>query len=202
MLEKSICPLCNSERVLTLGILKRTELVNLYKRSLNVDISHLFEEDAKYILCENCDLRFFSPLITGDEKFYNALQTNDWYYMQEKDEFKFARKFISPRDSVLEIGAGQGFFAKNLPAYRYVGLDFSSNAKVMAAKEGILIENELIEEFSLKHPEEFDVVCSFQVVEHVSNPRSFLKAALSTLKTGGSLDRRRAKRIVFFGSCR
>lgn len=182
-----ICPLCSSKKTVPIEKIYKQEITALYKDLLNIDITRLIKEDLEYILCKDCDLRFFSPLITGDEAFYNALQTYDWYYMQEKAEFEFARKHIRPRDSVLEIGAGQGFFSKNLSAARYVGLDFSSKAKEIAAQEGILIETTLVEEYALKHLEEFDVVCSFQVLEHVSNPGSFLKAALSALKPGGVL---------------
>ena len=65
-------------------------------------------------------------------------------------------------------------------------------SKEIAAQEGILIENTLVEEYALKHLEEFDVVYSFQFLEHVSNPGSLLKAAFSAPESGG-LDHRRTK---------
>ncbi|MCL0067940.1 methyltransferase domain-containing protein [Peptococcaceae bacterium] len=57
----------------------------------------------------------------------------------------------------------------------------------MAKKEGILIENKTIEEFAQENFEKFDVVCSFQVLEHVSNPKSFIEASLKVLRKRGKM---------------
>lgn len=57
----------------------------------------------------------------------------------------------------------------------------------MAAKNGITILNELIEEHAVKNIESYDVVVSFQVLEHVTNVYSFIKASVETLKKGGLL---------------
>ena len=75
-----------------------------------------------------------SPGIVGDEKFYNALQKFQWYYQEEKSEFKFAKEFIKPNDKVLDIGCGKGAFAKLITCKEYVGLDLSSKASEMAKK--------------------------------------------------------------------
>ena len=181
------CPLCLNESIKELEVINRLELIKLYKNLTNIDFSYLLNQDLKYCECENCKLRFYDPLITGDEKFYNSLQKFDWYYLDEKDEYLEAKKYINSTDKVLEVGSGKGAFAKHLTSKDYIGLDFSENAKKMAAKNGITIENEMIQDYAQKHPNSFDVVVSFQVLEHVSDPKGFIEAKIRALKQGGKM---------------
>ncbi len=181
------CPLCNGKDIIILETINKDDIIRLYRKMLNIDVSYLIVHDINFCECENCKLRFYNPLITGDEKFYNSLQKFDWYYMDDKEEYRYAAKFISPNDKVLEVGCGKGAFARYLATKDYIGLDISQNAKEMAAKNGVNIENETIEDYALKHKEEFDVVVSFQVLEHVRDPKSFIEAKLYALKKGGRL---------------
>jgi SAM-dependent methyltransferase len=66
--------------------------------------------------CLESGLRFFHPVITGSESFYEALQHQSWYYLEAKPEYDFARGFISENDSILEVGCGRGEFAKKIAA--------------------------------------------------------------------------------------
>jgi len=181
------CPLCKCEDIELLEVVDKHLLSNQYEKLTNIDFSYLIAEDLKYCECQKCKLRFFNPLITGDEVFYKALQKFDWYYVDEKNEYDEAVKYISSTDTVLDVGSGKGALSKVLPTKGYVGLDFSENAKLMAAKKGILIENEMIQDYADMYPSSFDVVVSFQVLEHVSEPASFIKAQIKALKSGGKL---------------
>jgi len=181
------CPLCKEQNIKILETINKNELLKLYKKMTSIDFSYLLNEDINYYECLNCKLRFYDPLITGDEKFYNSLQKFGWYYMDEKEEYVYAKEYIKSSDKVLEVGSGKGAFAKHLPTKDYIGLDFSENAKKMAAENGIAIENEMIQDYAKKHKEEFDVVVSFQVLEHVSDPKSFIESKLEALKIGGKL---------------
>ena len=119
----------------------------------------------------------------GDDAFYNALNSLPWYYFDEKHEYHYAKTFITPESKVLEVGCGKAAFADFLPhKEQYVGLEFSTQAKEMAAKRGITIQNIPIEQYCTQHREEFDVSCSFQVLEHISDPHSFLRAQIACLK--------------------
>ena len=181
------CPLCKNENIKELETIDKDELNKLYKNFTNIDFSYLLVQDLIYCECQKCKLRYYNPLITGDESFYNSLQKFDWYYMDEKDEYHEAKKYIKSTDKVLEVGSGKGAFAKHLATKDYIGLDFSENAKKMAAENGITIENEIIQEYAKKHQEKFDIVVSFQVLEHVSDSKSFIESKLEALKIGGKL---------------
>ena len=164
-------------------------MIALYKRMLHIDVAHIVKTDLLYHHCNDCDLRFFTltngEIPTGDNDFYNALNTLDWYYFTQKHEYSYVQNFIAEDSKVLEVGCGKAAFAHFLPEKakkHYVGLELSTGAKEMASKDGICIENISIEEYAKTHAKSFDVTCSFQVLEHVSNPCSFLKSQIECLK--------------------
>ena len=137
--------------------------------------------------CQDCELIFYDPPVCGDEAFYNSLQKYPWYYESDKAEFAWAAARIAPGSQVLEVGAGRGAFAGFIPACDYVGLDFSTGAQQLAAAQGVAIQLVAIEDWAASHPQTYDVVCHFQVLEHIATPDSFLKACVEALKPGGKL---------------
>lgn len=164
------------------------DIINAYENQLDVDCEKLFDiQMVTYHHCLKCDLRFFNPLVTGDEKFYNALQKHDWYYLEDKQEYVFAQKYIHKDDVVLDVGCGEANFAKfvNDKQAEFIGLDFSVNAKELANQQGITIYNQSIQEYAKNNPNSLDVVTSFQVLEHVDNPRGFIQAKIDALKSDG-----------------
>ncbi len=181
------CPLCNSAEIENIEIIRKKDLLRLYIKMVKKDFSHLVKTEIEYCKCLKCDLLFFNPLISGDEYFYNALQEFPWYYVDDKYEYTMAKEFISVNDKVLEIGSGKGTFSKYINSELYTGLDFSENAKKLAAKNGINIENATIEEHAEMYPNHYDVVLSFQVMEHVSNIREFIQSQIKALKENGKL---------------
>jgi len=181
------CPLCSSQATIIIERIPSVLLEKMYLRFTGKSFNYLLNQDISKMLCERCGLIFFNPMITGDEKFYASLQEFDWYYSDDKEEYKYVKKFIKDGYKILDVGSGKGALAKLLPKCHYVGIDFSVHAKELAKEIGILIENESIQEHADKFPEEYDIVCSFQVLEHVSNPYEFIKAQLKSLKRGGLL---------------
>jgi SAM-dependent methyltransferase len=183
------CILCNSGKIKIGQKIKKTDLVDLYFKNFQFDISKEIEEDLLcYYNCSNCHTNFFDPKFAGSGFFYEQLQVHrKQYYSAQRKEFYFAKEHISNNDKVLEIGSGAGFFAKLIGVKKYVGLEFNDKAILDAKKEGIMLLKEDVTSFSKKHREEFDVVCSFHVLEHVQNPNSFITSSLNCLREGGKL---------------
>lgn len=179
------CPLCGSHDIDFVEEIKKKDLIKVYKKEYDIDISNDILFDFSLLHCGNCDLKYFDPCYTGSQKFYTDLQKFDWYYKSDKYEYDYVLPFIKSRDSVLEIGCGSGRFSKKLKTKKYVGLEYSENAKEIAAQDGIDIRNESLAYHAMSLKKPYDVVVSFQVLEHVSDPKGFIMSALSCLKPGG-----------------
>jgi SAM-dependent methyltransferase len=125
--------------------------------------------------------------VTGDEAFYRTLQDYDWYYLEEKEEYNYASQFIRESDNVLDIGCGKAAFAHVIKSRHYTGLDFSRNAREIAARQGIRVENATIQDHARTNKQKYAVVCGFQVLEHVADVFSFIQASVDCLSPGGLL---------------
>lgn len=182
------CPLCHSASHQVVETISLDILVARYAQKYQAKIRHLFTKPDLHLLeCTDCNLRYYSQLAAGDEAFYNALQIQPWYYVDEKPEFHRAAALIPKGARVLETGSGKGNFARFLQNPQYTGLDFSQKAVEMAAAKGTTIVRESVQEHARKHAGEYDVACSFQVLEHVSEIHSFIQAQVDCLKPGGTL---------------
>jgi len=131
-------------------------------------------------------------MVAGDEKMYKRLQQFSWYYSDEKEEYSIAKQFLTDffnlNISVLEVGSGKGAFRSFLKENdKYVGLEFSQEAILLAEKNNVELYQETIENYVEKHFGIYDVVCSFQVLEHVTTPRTFIESSITALKPGGIL---------------
>jgi 2-polyprenyl-3-methyl-5-hydroxy-6-metoxy-1,4-benzoquinol methylase len=182
------CMFCKGRNFENIQKIKTKLIVDLYKRELNIDIASEFGQNQfiNTFKCNDCELIFFNPIITGSEQFYENLQLQEsGYYSNKRPEYIEAIKHINKNDKVLEIGAGSAYFAEILGNINYVGLEYNQEAIDKAKTKGIKLKKDSIEEFSQNNAEQFDVVCAFHVLEHVSNPYTFIESSLKTLKKGG-----------------
>ena len=108
------CPLCGGYSVIPIETIQIKHLIKQYKRSFGLDISSEFGtlKEIEFRKCITCDLQYYSPAIFGSESFYENLQKNDWYYLDNKPEYSIGSRFIGAGDAVLEVGCGKGAFAK------------------------------------------------------------------------------------------
>jgi 2-polyprenyl-3-methyl-5-hydroxy-6-metoxy-1,4-benzoquinol methylase len=182
------CILCKSGDTYKTGSIDTSQLSALYKKRAGTEVDRFFHQSTTEIYtCRNCDLIFYWPQAIGDGKFYDELQRYSGYYLKEKAEYVQAAKFISPDCNVLEIGCGEGLFTNYIQCKSYTGLEFSEDAIKKAKDRGLNIFNESIEQHVATHAQLYDVVCFFQVLEHVQDPGDFITHSLNCLKPGGKL---------------
>jgi 2-polyprenyl-3-methyl-5-hydroxy-6-metoxy-1,4-benzoquinol methylase len=72
--------------------------------------------------------------------------------------------------------------------YNITGLELNKSAIETIYKEtGHNILNETIQQHSFKNKGSYDIVCSFQVMEHIADIKNVIEASILCLKKGGKL---------------
>lgn len=194
-IHTAFSPLTLTDDVSFLYKIPVSKVMQAYKKSLNLDISHYVQNitEIKVFQCNKTGYRFYYPFNTaGDGKFYEHLQQYDWYYMPWKWEHQTVKDRISQlgyKLKVLEVGCAKGSFIKNLSKENYdcTGLELNESAAREAQNKGLDVRVESIQEHALKHENHYDVVCSFQVMEHIPNIGEVIKSSIKVLKKGGHL---------------
>jgi SAM-dependent methyltransferase len=185
--ENQNCYLCHGSNIEAISYTSFETIKNGYKKIYDININHKNIDKITFFRCKDCGLMYYFPVVVGDKFFYEELQKNHWYYPKEKPEFEFARKFIDLDNSVLEIGSGFGYFGKSLSCKSYIGLELSPSAIEKGREFQVEILNQTIQEHAKYNIEKYDIVCIFQVLEHIDCINDFIKSAIQCLKKGGTL---------------
>ena len=101
-----------------------------------------------------------------------------------------ALKDVPQHADVLDVGCGVGAFLdvlRDRREARATGIDLSSEAVAIAQRLGRSASLGNLVNAVEGRIGEFDVVCVFQVLEHVADPRRFLQRCVRLLKPGGRL---------------
>ncbi len=187
----STCLLCGHEGDEVERIDVR-RLIAKWKSRLGINIGHELKDvdDITEHRCRQCGLLYFLPAAAGSEDLYRQLQELPWYYSEGKWEHHAALRDIPANAAVLEVGCGFGSFLDLVQERRHAdakGIDLSSAAIEVAQSQRRPVAVEDVVDLAAREPETYDVVCAFQVLEHVADPRKFLDACVRLLKPGGRL---------------
>lgn len=185
-LHHLICPICSGKSHSIIGQVPANWLRAAYLRSFRIAI----EATQTLILnrCDACGLEFFTGVPSGNSDFYSALQTFPWYYRADKWEYRHVAKSIPLKSRVLDVGCGVGEFSANLPpGTDFTGIDFNATAIEEGRSKGRNLICETVQSHLGSNASSYDFVCSFQVMEHVSDPLPVLKAMVDLLRPSGTL---------------
>lgn len=172
------CKFCGSERTIKIQTIEVKTIKKFYK--INID-RFFTSPDFHLYRCLNCDLRMYNNIIPGDSDFYDYIQNTTLYYEEDKNEFEYAISKIQELNpkTILEIGAGAGFFLeKLLNGFDIRASEFSEKSKLILKQKNISLDEE-----GLK----YDFICSFQVFEHVEDLNKILEFCNNKLNKNGYL---------------
>ncbi len=180
-----LCPACDSEKS-----------IYLYEK---YSLSH--------VLCKHCKTQYVNPRPTKNilRDFYkNSVNYAYWAKfifsasadVRKKKIFKPRAQFLinnlkkkNIKGNLLEIGAAYGYFCEEIKKFKYfdkvIGIEPTPDlAKILRSKKIDVIENSY-EEAKLNY--KVDVIVNFEVIEHLFNPKEFLKWCFNNLNPGGCL---------------
>lgn len=167
-------------------------IIQKYWNEFRTDVKEYFKTEKFQLLqCNKTKYRFFYPLdLEGQEKLYIDLSTNrKSYYRFPKWEHTTVINFLANYKirSLLEIGCANGdfiHFIRRCYRIKVSGIELNSQAVDEGKRRGLDIHSERIEMHKEKNIK-YEAICSFQVIEHVSDVKLFFSNSLDILESGG-----------------
>ena len=162
----------------------------MYQQKCGFDVLPYFKDAGAIDLfeCTETGYRFWRPeKIAGDESFYRDLSAV-WpdYYRDWRWEYGPTLALLRPSDKLLEVGSGRGFFLRLTQGRVQSAMGLELNQEAIRNKvTSHEIHAEMVEQCARTRAGSFDLVCSFQVLEHVTNPASFIYSCVQCVKSGG-----------------
>ena len=160
-----------------------------------------------YVLCEACGTLYANPRPTQKQldEFYSRSKSvkifvKDYFmpFVEARREkiFKpraeeFAREFPQFRDKRIgDVGAGFGLFLEELhklwPEANLCAIEPSADMVQICKDKGLSVVPKMFEDLS-EQDGTFDVLCAYELFEHLCAPDTFLQKANASLSMGGCL---------------
>ena len=143
-----------------------------------------FGYDKKVLRCVDCGLVQLLPQWTNNElnDLYSEYSAKIDFEGQKRTENErlYLEEFIDERDKVLEIGCGLGNNLRRLKELGYNVIGIDKDPKVC---DNILIFNKDYQE--LDHSDKYDFIYAIHVMEHIPQPKLFIKKIIDSLKSKG-----------------
>lgn len=177
---------------------------------------HTAGGDFRMVRCDACGLLYLNPRPAVSEldriypEDYYAYQIVEQRLRQGRGKGSLLRRFMDARATerlkqytqlvtargresyrILDIGCGDGTVLNQWKAafgtdVETHGVEMNEKAAAIAEAQGHVVMPKRIEECDLE-PASYDLIFSFHVVEHVTNPTTFMRAIAKALKPDGYL---------------
>lgn len=149
------------------------------------------------VKCKKCGLVYSNPIL-GYSEIEKLYKKSKYTYGEYEDDLnktygRYLKKLVDKlpaKEKLLEIGCGNGFFlkeAKKMGFEEVFGVEPGRETVAKAHKE--VKKNIIVDVFRKGQfkKDYFDVICMFQVLDHLTDPNSVLQECFRILKRGGSL---------------
>jgi 2-polyprenyl-3-methyl-5-hydroxy-6-metoxy-1,4-benzoquinol methylase len=161
--------------------------------SAKIEKLDIYYETKGLLKCKDCGFVFMERIPTDKElqEYYkkydysndSALSISTIHsYNKLLDEFETYRK----TNNILDVGCGRGWFLLEAKkrGWNVFGSEYADEAIELGRKKGLNMHQGPLEisAFPLKN---FDVITSFEVIEHINNPQQELGYINSFLRNGG-----------------
>ncbi len=141
--------------------------------------------------CQSCSFVFSRKIPSAQEleDHYQGYGRNDYLspitikrYHELLDQFEPFRK----TNKLIDIGCGIGYFLEEAKkrGWEVYGTEFTDEAVNICSAKGIHIKKGFFN-FKNYEPEMFDIITSFEVIEHINNPQTELINFNTILRDGG-----------------
>ncbi len=193
-IKPTICAICN-----TLGNATEVYRANFNPEDFNPEVfsARRLPDRIHYriVKCNTCGLLRSDP--TADTQLlYDLYAKSDFTYADKVDSLKFTygryltklSRWLKEKESLLEVGCGNGFFLEEALAQGYAqvtGVEPSFQAVEKATPEirPRIVCDVFRANLFIEH--QFDVICFFQIFDHLPTPNAALQEVYRILKPGG-----------------
>jgi 2-polyprenyl-3-methyl-5-hydroxy-6-metoxy-1,4-benzoquinol methylase len=178
------CPSCTNEDLYCVGDIADTNLFAGRVLPQPLCGGQLFR-------CLNCNLYFRYPRLNKEQlkALYEQGEEEHWHNVaRERKDWEIASAWVKkylPQGKILDVGCFDGGFLQSLgDRYKHFGVEIHPAASQRARGNGITIlgaDFEVLDEITDK----FEAVVAIDVIEHVSDPLSFLRSLANVTQKGG-----------------
>lgn len=177
-----ICPICQQG--------KKFKFIRDYRKK---------EDKFSLYQCSKCQVQFWLPLKNPGVRWYEensgyGIRNVIWPKISRGYHKKFLElyKNFSKNTKILDLGCGTGEFINELQkrGCQVWGVDFDKEA-IKIAKEHFGLENvfsiSFKDFFQKRDLPKFDIICFFEVIEHLDNPLKFIQNVKNLLRSNGKI---------------